>query len=68
MPNYCAVREPHSIGKTLFGVPKDKEIKKLRENALGIKLKKSFRICASHFKNSDIISIGSQEKDSISTQ
>ncbi|KAF0719766.1 52 kDa repressor of the inhibitor of the protein kinase-like [Aphis craccivora] len=49
MPNYCAVREPHSIGKTVFGVPKDNEIKELWENALG-------RVCASHFKNADIIS------------
>lgn len=40
MPNYCAVSEPHSIGKTLFGVPKDNEMKELWENALGIKLKK----------------------------
>ncbi len=42
MPNYCAVSEPHSIGKTLFGVPKDNEMKELWENALGIKLKKKF--------------------------
>ncbi|KAF0753400.1 52 kDa repressor of the inhibitor of the protein kinase-like [Aphis craccivora] len=47
MPNYCAVSEPHSIGKTLIGVPKDNEMKERWENAL---------VCASHFKNSDIIS------------
>jgi len=56
MPNYCAIRESHCVSKTLFGVPKEDEIKNLWENALGIKLKKSFRVCASHFKECDIIS------------
>jgi hypothetical protein len=29
MPNYCAIRESHNVSKTLSGVPKEDELKKL---------------------------------------
>jgi hypothetical protein len=27
MSNYCAIRESHNVSKTLFGVPKEDELK-----------------------------------------
>jgi len=56
MPSYCCVHEPHEASKSLFGVPKNAEIKILREEALGMQLKKSHRVCAKHFYESDIVS------------
>lgn len=41
MLNYCAICELHRMSKTLFGVPKEDEIKKLQEDDLSIKLKKN---------------------------
>lgn len=52
----CCIRLPHTIAKTTFGVPKNMEDKCKWEEALGITLKKSHRVCASHFNSSDIIS------------
>jgi len=40
MPNYCAIRESHCVSKTLFGVPKEDEVKKLFDDTLSIALKK----------------------------
>lgn len=56
MSTYCCVHEPHEAAKSLFGVPNNLEIKILWEEALGMQLKKSHRVCAKHFYNSDIIS------------
>jgi len=44
------------VANTTFGVLKD-ELEKFKwEEALDTKLKKSHRVCASHFNESDIIS------------
>ncbi|KAF0709270.1 THAP-type domain-containing protein [Aphis craccivora] len=40
--------------KTTFGDPKNIEERNKWENALKTVLKKSYRVCASHFKESDI--------------
>lgn len=56
MPKTCCVSEPHSILKPSFSVPKDELKKLLWEASLGMKLKKSYRVCATHFNQSDIVS------------
>lgn len=56
MPNYCCVREIHTISKTIFKVPQNEDMKKKWEEALGFTIKKSYHICATHFEDSDIIS------------
>jgi len=48
------VKYPHDVSKTTFGVPKNIEERNKWENALKTVLKKSYRVCASHFKESDI--------------
>ncbi|XP_029348409.1 uncharacterized protein LOC115034954 [Acyrthosiphon pisum] len=50
----CCVKYPHEASKTTFGVPKNIEERNKWENALKTDLKKSYRVCASHFKDSDI--------------
>ena len=50
----CCVKYPHEASKTTFGVPKSIEERNKWENALKTVLKKSYRVCASHFKKSDI--------------
>lgn len=55
MPHKCCISDIHTIGKSLFGVPKTDFLLKKWEEALGIKLKKSFRVCSSHFEDSDIV-------------
>ncbi|KAL4121362.1 hypothetical protein QTP88_013890 [Uroleucon formosanum] len=56
MPNYCCVREIHTISKNIFKVPQNENMKKKWEEALGFTIKKSYSICATHFEDSDIIS------------
>ncbi|KAL4149820.1 hypothetical protein QTP88_003680 [Uroleucon formosanum] len=56
MPNYCCVREIHTITKNIFKVPQNEDMKKKWEEALGFTIKKSYHICATHFEDSDIIS------------
>ncbi|KAL5232765.1 hypothetical protein ACI65C_000187 [Semiaphis heraclei] len=46
MPNYCCVREIHTISKTIFKVPQNEDMKKKWEEALGFTIKKSYHICA----------------------
>ncbi len=50
----CCVKYPHEASKTTFGVPKNIEERNKWENALKTVLKKSYRVCATHFKESDI--------------
>ena len=52
----CCVKHKHLISKTSFAVPAKLEQKRKweEEEALNIILKKSHRVCASHFKESDI--------------
>lgn len=64
MPSYCCVHETHEASKSLFGVPKNAEIKILWEEALGMQLKKSHRVCAKHFYKSDIVSTWDSGQDS----
>jgi len=52
----CCIRSPHSVANTTFGVPKNELEKNKWEEALGMKLKKSHRVCASHFNECDITS------------
>ncbi|CAI6356486.1 unnamed protein product [Macrosiphum euphorbiae] len=52
----CCIRSPHSVANTIFEVPKNELEKYKWEEALGMKLKKSNRVCASHFNECDIIS------------
>jgi len=52
----CCIRSPHSVADTTFGVPKNESEKYKWEEALGMKLKKSHRVCAFHFNECDIIS------------
>lgn len=54
MPNYCDIRSPHLTTKTLFDVSKYEILKKQLEEAFGIELKKSFRVCASYFHEFDV--------------
>lgn len=55
MPFNCCVRTPHKISQPLFSVPKDESKKKLWEESLGMVLKKSHHICATHFNECDMI-------------
>jgi len=57
MPHKCCVSDIHTIGKSIFGVGTKNRlfIKKKWVEALGIKLKKNFRVSSSHFKDSDIV-------------
>lgn len=55
MPYICCVRIPHTISQPLFSVPKDEIRKKLWEESLGMALKKSHHICATHFNECDVI-------------
>jgi len=48
------VKYPHDVSKTTFGVPINIEERNKWENALKTVIKKSYRVCASHFKESDI--------------
>jgi len=52
----CCIRSPHTVTNTTFSVPKNEMDKKIWEKALGMTLKKSHRVCASYFNDSDIIS------------
>lgn len=54
-PIRCCVSKTHKISNTLFGIPVDPNLKRQWEEALGITLKKSFRVCETHFKQSDVI-------------
>lgn len=51
----CCIKYSHEIAKTMFGVPKNDIEREKWEEALEMTLKKSYRVCASHFNNSDII-------------
>ncbi|KAF0756363.1 52 kDa repressor of the inhibitor of the protein kinase-like [Aphis craccivora] len=53
--NYCCIRKPHEQSKTSFGVPKIESECNKWEQRLGMKLKKTHRVCL-HFKETDVMS------------
>jgi len=62
MPKNCCVREPLNILKPYCSVPKDEFKKMLWEASLGMQLKKSDRVCDTHFNKSDIVSTWSSSE------